>query len=269
MFSRLFSARSRKPAGPPGYRGFAIGDIHGHADLLRELLDRIRDDNQMRWPAKLVIVCVGDLIDRGPDSAGVLELLSTLDPDEFRFIGLAGNHEEVLLRIIDGEAEMIDQWLGFGGAECIASYGVDPAKLSTLAPEKQLSAVRAAIPVAHVEFLRSLGDTFRFGDYLIVHAGIRPGVPLKDQTPRDLRWIREQFLNDKRDHGFVVVHGHTIYEAVDEHANRIGIDTGAYRGGRLTALAIEGSSRWLLQAGPAPGLAPAASGPLAHSTSRI
>ena len=251
MFSRLFTKRLKKPAGAPGFRLYAIGDIHGHADLLADLLEQIRADHRSRSPAKLVLVSVGDLIDRGPDSAGVIEQLRTLDPVEYRFIGLAGNHEEVLLRILDGEAEMIAEWLGFGGAECLASYGVDPAQLTSLTPSRQLRTVQAAIPPAHVAFLRELGDTFRFGGYLFAHAGIRPGIPLHDQTSRDLRWIRRDFLDDPRDHGFVVVHGHTISDEVDERVNRIGIDTGAYRGGRLTALAIEGSSRWHLQAGPA------------------
>ena len=251
MFARLFTKRVEKPAGAPGFLLYAIGDIHGHADLLADLLAQIRADHQSRPPAKLVLVSVGDLIDRGPDSAGVIEQLRLLDPVECRFIGLAGNHEEVLLRILDGDAEMIVEWLGFGGAECMASYGVDAAQLTLLTPSRQLRSVQAAILPAHVAFLRGLGDTFRFGGYLFAHAGIRPGIPLHDQTPRDLRWIRRDFLDDPRDHGFVVVHGHTISNEVDERINRIGIDTGAYRGGCLTALAIEGSSRWLLQAGPA------------------
>ena len=256
MFSRLFSKRAEKPEGTPGFRLYAIGDVHGHADLLTDLLAQIRADHRMRWPAKLVLVSVGDLIDRGPDSAGVIEQLRMLDPAEGRFIGLVGNHEEVLLRILDGEADVIADWLGFGGAECLASYGVDAAELTRLTPSQQLTVIGAAIPPTHVAFLRELGDSFRFGDYLFAHAGIRPGIPLHAQTPLDLRWIRREFLEDPRDHGFVVVHGHTITEKVDERANRIGIDTGAYRGGRLTALAIEGSSRWLLQAGPATALAP-------------
>jgi serine/threonine protein phosphatase 1 len=249
MFSRLFSNAPAERKGVPGYRLYAIGDIHGHADLLADLLAQIRADHRQRSPAKLVLLSVGDLIDRGPDSAGVVEQLRTLDPAECRFIGLAGNHEEVLLRILDGEAALVDQWLGFGGAECLASYGVELNQIRSLIPAQKVEAVRAAVPGAHVSFLRHLGDTFRFKDYVFVHAGIRPGIPLHDQSPHDLRWIRREFLEDTREHGFIVVHGHTISDGVDERPNRIGIDTGAYRGGRLTALAIEGSNRWLLQAG--------------------
>ncbi len=257
MFSRIFASRPRQRSGAPGHRLYAIGDIHGHSALLADLLGQIRADHRQRRPAKLVLVSVGDLIDRGPDSAGVIEQLLTLDLAEFRFIGLAGNHEEVLLRIIDGDSDLIGQWLGFGGAECLASYGTDVAEVASLTPVQQLAVVRTAIPERHVAFLRGLGDTFRFGDYLFAHAGIRPGIPLQDQSQQDLRWIRRDFLDDTRDHGFVVVHGHTISDRVDERANRIGIDTGAYRGGRLTALAIEGSDRWLLQAGEDAAHAPA------------
>jgi serine/threonine protein phosphatase 1 len=110
-----------------------------------------------------------------------------------------------------------------------------------------VEAVRSAIPVEHVEFLQSFDDTFRAGDFLFVHAGIRPGLPLNEQSASDLRWIREPFLSDPADHGFVIVHGHTIREQVEERVNRIGIDTGAYRFGVLTALGLEGTSRWFLQ----------------------
>jgi len=157
---------------------------------------------------------------------------------------LLGNHEEVLLRILGGDAELITKWRWFGGTECLESYGLDSSELAGLTSAEALEAVRKAIPPEHVEFLESFVDTFRFGDYLFVHAGIRPGIELDQQRQSDLRWIREPFLLDARDHGFVVVHGHTITADIDERPNRIGIDTGAYRSGVLTALAIEGSERW-------------------------
>ena len=138
--------------------------------------------------------------------------------------------------------------LRFGGAECLRSYGVDPVQLRSMAPEGALETVASAIPAAHVDFLRQFDDTFSAGGYLFVHAGIRPGLPLAEQVPADLRWIREPFLADGADHGFVVVHGHTIREAVEERINRIGIDTGAYRHGVLTAIGLEGADRWFLQA---------------------
>jgi serine/threonine protein phosphatase 1 len=154
-----------------------------------------------------------------------------------------GNHEEVMLRILKGDAALIQKWRWFGGAECLKSYGVEASKLPKQAGARAVATIRAAIPKQHVEFLESFIDTCRFGDYLFVHAGIRPGVQLEEQTQSDLRWIREPFLFDETDHGFVVVHGHTISAEVDERANRIGIDTGAYRTGVLTALVIEGTER--------------------------
>jgi serine/threonine protein phosphatase 1 len=159
---------------------------------------------------------------------------------------LLGNHEEVLLRILKGESELITKWRWFGGAECLASYGVDRERLAALSDEEALPVVREAVPKTHVEFLESFDDSCRFGDYLFVHAGIRPGVEIDQQKQSDLRWIREPFLFDETDHGFVVVHGHTIRPEVEMRPNRIGIDTGAYRSGVLSALAIEGSDTWLL-----------------------
>lgn len=250
VLSRLFGAGAadRQPALPPGYRLYAIGDIHGRDDLLADLLARIDADSSRRGAAKRVLVFLGDLVDRGPASAQVVERLRTYRPADTRLVFLAGNHEEVLLRIVDGEATLIPDWLRFGGAQCLRSYGADPDRLRKMAGARALDVIRAAIPAAHVAFLRSFDDTFRAGDYLFVHAGIRPGVALDEQAPSDLRWIREPFLSDAAEHGFLVVHGHTIRKSVEERANRIGIDTGAYRHGVLTALGLEGSERWHLQA---------------------
>jgi serine/threonine protein phosphatase 1 len=244
--------RRRQPAGPPslppGYRLYAVGDVHGRDDLLGELLDSIHRDDAARAPARTVLVFLGDLIDRGPSSAEVVERLRAYRPKGTRAVFLAGNHEEVLLRILDGEAALIPDWLRFGGKQCLRSYGLDPARLRGMQPRRAVEAVRAALPAAHVEFLRGFDDSFSAGDYLFVHAGIRPGIPLSEQARADLRWIREPFLSDSCDHGCVVVHGHTIRAQVEERGNRIGIDTGAYRTGTLTALAIEGKDRWYLHA---------------------
>jgi serine/threonine protein phosphatase 1 len=159
---------------------------------------------------------------------------------------LLGNHEEVLLRILGGEADLITKWRWFGGTECLNSYGVDTNRLASLNDEDALALIRHAIPSDHIEFLEGFDDSCRFGDYLFVHAGIRPGIEIDQQRQSDLRWIREPFLFDETDHGFVVVHGHTIRPEVEIRPNRIGIDTGAYKSGILTALAIEGSRSWLL-----------------------
>ena len=243
MFSRKESAR---PAGARGHRAYVVGDVHGRIDLLDQLLSDIEEELRQRPSAKTVLAFVGDLIDRGPGSAQVVERLRTYRHPGVKPVFLIGNHEEVLLRILDGEDSLIASWLRFGGVQCLASYGFDFLALTGKSGEAAVGMIREAIFPEHVEFLRSFIDTFRFGDYLLVHAGIRPGVPLGAQRQSDLRWIREPFLEDETDHGCVVVHGHTIRPEIDERPNRIGIDTGAYATDVLSALAIEGHDRWLL-----------------------
>lgn len=242
----LSSPRRDAPSGPDGYRAYVVGDIHGRLDLLEDLLAKIHAELQHRPAEKTLLVFVGDLIDRGPASAHVLERLRTYKRPGIQTIFLLGNHEEVLLRVLAGDADLITKWCWFGGSECLQSYGVEPGRLAHLSDDQTLTEVRAAIPRDHAKFLEGFIDSCRFGDYLFVHAGIRPGVELEQQSQNDLRWIREPFLLDDRDHGFVVVHGHTISEAVEWLPNRIGIDTGAYRTGVLTALAIEDTERWLI-----------------------
>lgn len=244
--------RSARFLGPKAHRAYAIGDIHGRLDLLDELLDRIAADSAARKPARTTVVFLGDLIDRGPHSAEVVERLRTYQPDFARLIFLMGNHEEVLLRIMAGETEILPDWLRFGGAECARSYGLDPVDLECREPSAALRLLRRAIPKDHLKFLSSFADTASFGKYLFVHAGIRPGVPLAKQAAPDLRWIREPFLDDRSDHGRIVVHGHTISEEVDERHNRIGLDTGAYWTGVLTAVGLEENERWFLQTADLP-----------------
>jgi serine/threonine protein phosphatase 1 len=237
---------SAAPRGPKGQRAYVVGDIHGRLDLLDQLVDEIHRDIAVRRPGKVLLVFLGDLIDRGPSSAQVVERLRSYRRDGVRPMFLLGNHEEVVLRILAGDTDVIPSWLRFGGAQCLESYGVDPQEIAATGDEAALAAIRKAVPASHAEFLRTFVDTCRFGDYLFVHAGIRPGIALDQQRQSDLRWIREPFLLDDSDHGFVVVHGHTISIGVDERTNRIGIDTGAYRTGTLTALAIEEDRRWYL-----------------------
>jgi serine/threonine protein phosphatase 1 len=245
MFARS-SRQEGSASGAAGYRAYAIGDIHGRLDLLQDLLAKIHAELQHHPAKKTLLVFVGDLIDRGPSSAQVLERLRTYNREGIRTVFLLGNHEEVLLRILGGESELIDKWTSFGGAACLQSYGVDPGQLAHATEAEALAIVRNAIPREHVRFLESFSDSCRFGDYLFVHAGIRPGIELEQQSQNDLRWIRDPFLFDASDHGCVVVHGHTISSEVENRPNRIGIDTGAYRTGVLTALAIEGADCWLL-----------------------
>jgi serine/threonine protein phosphatase 1 len=248
FLSKLFGGSTAQPGarGPKGYRAYAVGDVHGRLDLLDELLTSIEADIAARQPADNYVIFLGDLIDRGPQSAQVIERLRSWRPTNATAVFICGNHEEVMLQVLSGQPGLLADWLRFGGSECLASYGLSPVALQKQQEPAALAVIRAMIPATHQVFLETFADTFRFGDYLFVHAGIRPGVPLEAQTTKDLRWIREVFLDDTTDHGFVVVHGHTISVSVDECANRIGIDTGAYRTGVLTALAIEGEQRWFL-----------------------
>jgi serine/threonine protein phosphatase 1 len=245
--------RRQGPAGARGWRAYVVGDVHGRLDLLEQLLAKIDHDLGRRPARKVLLVFVGDLIDRGPSSAQVVERLRTYQHPRVTLMFLLGNHEEVLLRILRGDAELIEKWCRFGGTECMASYGVDPNALKQASAEQALAMIRAAVPGKHVSFLEKFNDSCRFGDYLFVHAGIRPGVELDQQRQTDLRWIREPFLYDDTDHGFVVVHGHTISTEAELLPNRIGIDTGAYRSGVLTALAIDGAERWFIDTKRAAG----------------
>ena len=259
LFRKLSRGRSGAggwtPSGKAGARAYAIGDIHGCLDLLDDLLARIEADAAARPPKRTWIVFLGDLIDRGRDSAGVIERLIHYRPDFATPVFIAGNHEEVLLRTLGGEPEILVDWLKFGGAECVASYGLDADLLRRMEPAEAAARVRERVPPAHLEFVGSFADTFRFGDYLFVHAGIRPGVELEQQDQFDLRWIREPFLSDEEEHGVVVVHGHTIADRVEERRNRIGLDTGAYQSGVLTAMGIEEDKRWFLSTGDGAGAA--------------
>jgi serine/threonine protein phosphatase 1 len=243
----LFSSRSSGPSGPRGQRAYAIGDIHGCLDLLDDLLARIEREIAERPRLKTRIIFLGDVIDRGPSSAQVVERLRTYAHPRASAHFVMGNHEEVMLRVLGGELELLPNWLRFGGEETLRSYGLEAAQLKKLPDDAIIDRLREAVPAEHRAFLSSFADSISFGDYLFVHAGIRPGIDLAEQSQSDLRWIRDPFLDDRSDHGFVVVHGHTISNTVDVEPNRIGIDTGAFATGVLSAIAIEGSRRWLLQ----------------------
>lgn len=247
------SGPSRSPTLPAGRRCYAIGDIHGRLDLLLAALDAIRADLARDPAERTFVVFLGDLIDRGPSSAQVVEHLRGTDWGALTPVFLAGNHEEAMLASYDGDMAMLRSWVGFGGAETAESYGVSPVLLLRDDWQGYWQALRAAIPAEHVEFLRGFYDQFALGDYLFVHAGVRPGLPLEQQSPRDLRWIREEFLDSKADFGKVVVHGHTISDTPELLSNRIGIDTGAYRTDRLTVLRLQGTEQRVLPSRPAAG----------------
>lgn len=242
----------RPPAVPAGIRVYAIGDIHGRVDLLTAMMSLIRRDLDTRRVRRPIIVFLGDYIDRGPQSADVIEQLIAIErSDAMESHFLMGNHEEVLLRILKGDKVLFLDWLRFGGRECLASYGLDGDALTKLGAMEIATRLKKQIPRQHQQFLGELADTVRIGDYLFVHAGLRPNLALEAQSQQDLRWIRSPFLEDERaDHGYMVVHGHSMRQEVDRRANRIGIDTGAYRSGRLTALVLDGVTQTFLQTEP-------------------
>lgn len=239
--------RSSQPSGPKGRRAYAVGDVHGRLDLLERLLARIEAEIADQPKCKASIVFLGDLIDRGPQSAQVIERLRTYSLQGVSMHFVMGNHEEVMLRVLSGDTDLLKSWLKFGGAETLRSYGLEPKRLSAIPAVEAVAQLKDSIAASHIAFLEGFADSISFGTYLFVHAGIRPGIDLSEQSQSDLRWIREPFLEDTTDHGFVVVHGHTITNNVEVAPNRIAIDTGAYCTGTLTALAIEERKRWLIQ----------------------
>jgi serine/threonine protein phosphatase 1 len=227
---------------------YAVGDCHGRLDLLCELEDKIVRDAETRSTRERIIVYLGDYVDRGPDSAAVIDHLVAGPPQDFQAVHLLGNHEEMLLAFLEGWEERGHLWLANGGEETLRSYGVEAtgmARDSGLAELRDTFAGR--LPERHRAFLSGLELYHRDGDYLFVHAGLRPGVSLAAQRREDLIWIRDPFLNSPSDFGHVVVHGHTPSARPVERPNRIGIDTGAVFGGPLTALALEGAERRFLQ----------------------
>lgn len=238
---------SDRPSAPDGVRLYAVGDIHGHASLLEKMLAAIEQDIRSSRQGRNVVVFLGDLIDRGPDSAAVIERLRSLDQRLFQPVFLTGNHEEALVRILDGEDAVVGDWLRFGGLECASSYGLNPARLRAMRPAQAAKLIRNSIPETHQQFLRSFADSFSAGDYLFVHAGIRPGIPLEQQTVQDLRWIRSPFLEHDQRHPKTVVHGHTISKDIERRPGRIGVDTGAYRTGLLSAIVLEGARQRPIQ----------------------
>ncbi len=253
MINRLRSIFSADPAPfeaasavPEGQRVYAIGDIHGRLDLFEQLIAAIDANDASRPAADTTVVLLGDLVDRGPDSSGVIDAAMAWG-ERRRVRLLAGNHEEMFLDSLE-RTEVLRHFLRYGGKETVLSYPIDRTDYRELSLDELQARMRDAVPQAHVDYLRDAEDAVAIGDYLFVHAGIRPGVALEDQNPADMRWIRESFISDTRDHGCIVVHGHTITAAVEEMPNRIGIDTGAFQSGRLTALGLEGSQRWYLVA---------------------
>ncbi|WP_416899847.1 MAG: metallophosphoesterase family protein [Minwuia sp.] len=239
--------RRAAPRAPQGERIYAIGDIHGRDDLLQELQEMIQDDMREGDAERHTVVFLGDYVDRGTANYDVLEWLSQGGIPGAENIFLIGNHEAVMLQFLQ-DAEIGRDWVRFGGDTTLASYGVrirreNPSIGELLGAQAEL---QARLPKTHEHFLKNLKLTYRAGDYLFVHAGIRPGVPLEQQDGNDLIWIRNRFIDSDADFGCVVVHGHTPNPEIQSRHNRIGIDTGAYFSGRLTAVVLENDIRRFL-----------------------
>jgi len=253
------------PKAPDGVRIYAVGDVHGRLDLLDRLMDLIVGDSAGRDYARTIVVFLGDYVDHGPDSNGVVgrlinirrqrNLLSGRDPGRpppgFAPLFLKGNHEDFLLSFLQNPAsERI--WLQNGGEATLLSYGLvrevvgevfwrgDPGLI------KVSSMFRTLLPDDHLRFYQALELCYRAGDYFFVHAGVKPGVGLARQKPDDMLRIGDEFLNWPHHFGAIIVHGHSPVLAPEELHNRIGIDTGAFWTGKLTAVGLEGSRRWFL-----------------------
>lgn len=239
------------PSTRHGRRIYAIGDIHGRHDLLEKLFEMIvLDAQQTAGNIDNVLILLGDYIDRGPDTRRVVQRLSMPPPRGFEMICLKGNHEDMFLQFLDGQGPIL-LWLKNGGRETLKSYGVNIKKLSlSWVAQQDLETARIEarmlVPGSHLDFLSTLELIHTEGDYLFVHAGIRPHVDINAQQESDLIWIRDEFLNSDADFGKIIVHGHSISCQPAVRANKIGIDTGAWHTDMLTCLVLEGTQRRFL-----------------------
>ncbi len=250
--SRLWTAPAAAPARPirltadstDGRLIYAVGDIHGRRDLLQLIVRKIAVDAIASGVTQQpMLVFLGDYIDRGPESAGVISYLLALRAlNGFEVRCLKGNHEQTLLRFLE-DAQMGPVWMEHGGGATLASYGVTaPSKRGDKAGwEAARAAFAEAIPADHVDFFRETELCMTVGDYFFVHAGVRPGLALAEQSENDLLWSRGEFLNERRPFEKIIVHGHTPAEAAFIGSTRIGVDTGAYATGLLTAARLEGA----------------------------
>jgi serine/threonine protein phosphatase 1 len=232
--------------GPDGLRIYAVGDIHGRLDLLTKMHEAITTHLAEQAVGDWRIVHLGDYVDRGPDSRGVVDFLIAAQTRDTRIVSLAGNHDVGFLDFLR-EPDPNGLFANNGGRETAFSYGVtldfaDPVSFPT-----RYAAFRQAVPQTHRSFIESLRFSIAFGDFFFCHAGIQPGIPLESQEPRDLLWIREKFLHYEGLHPKIIVHGHTPSVEPEVRANRVNIDTGAFRTAVLTALVVEGKDKQILQ----------------------
>ena len=244
----MFSRRSQpQPRVPDDQIIYAVGDIHGRLDLLERLIDAMKADLAAADKPG-VFIPLGDYVDRGPNSAGVLQTLIDLKRESWiRTFPLRGNHEQMALDFLN-DPERNKGWITLGGAATLASYDVprDRAQRDDWAATRD--AMARAIPQEHLDFLNALPYCAVAGDYFFVHAGVRPGRGLDEQTPEDMLWIREKFLREKRlGLDKVIVHGHSTSMKPFVSDSRIGVDTGAYATGVLTCLRLTGAERSLIR----------------------
>jgi serine/threonine protein phosphatase 1 len=235
------SRAKKQPALPLGLRVYAIGDVHGRLDLLEKTMSRIDADLGRSPSANAVEIYLGDYIDRGPASRGVLDRLIWRGLER-KTVFLKGNHETYVPQFFENPA-ILDDWRAYGGLETLLSYGLKPSINANAAEQIELAkALKAAIPKTHQQFLGRLKLSVSCGDFFFVHAGIKPKVPLAQQREEDLLWIRDDFLLCEDEFEKIVVHGHTPVRDPDIRPNRINIDTGAYATGRLSCIRIERDS---------------------------
>ena len=241
-FLRRFLAPERPQhprAVPKGLRVFAVGDVHGCLSELLTLEEMIRARAGRPGASRNLIVYLGDYVDRGPDSAGVLAHLANPPDDGLTRRMLMGNHEEMLLKLRE-EPDRFQAWRQIGGVETLASYGIDVAPLMTSDGVAAAAMLARALPPSHLRLLQGLEQLLVVGGYAFVHAGIRPGLPLEQQSAQDLLWIRDAFLEAPGPHSHFIIHGHTPVEAPDRRPHRLNLDTGVYLTGRLSAVQLEG-----------------------------
>ncbi|UDL93210.1 metallophosphoesterase [Lichenihabitans sp. PAMC28606] len=230
---------------PDGTRVYAIGDIHGRADLLDAMVSKIADDVRERPVDQPLTVLLGDYIDRGPRSAEVIDRLARND-FATPIVTLTGNHEDIFGQVLRGSASL-DRFLGMGGDATLRSYGLDPRAMQRMRTSDRQAALRGSVSPSHRAFLEATRLSFTVGRYFFCHAGARPGVPLDEQSREDLVWIREDFLKSPFDFGKIIVHGHTPVKTPEVRSNAINVDTKAFASGVLTAVVLEGNQRRFLQ----------------------
>lgn len=231
----------------PGERIYAVGDVHGCLAEFERLVAAIRSDAAQRAALPTRILILGDFVDRGPSASQVLAAVKRFASASERFTVLLGNHEQLMAEAIEGDVRALASWLSVGGDETLLSFGVDASLVREGACEALLQAAQRKIGAEVLAWLQRLPLSYRSGDVVFVHAGVRRGVAVERQSAKDLLWIREPFLSDREPRSFLVVHGHTVYPdgpCWEDH--RIGIDTGAYRTGRLSAIGLEGDLAWSL-----------------------